>query len=85
MALGLAIGFAVAFSLTNGFHDAANAIATLIATRGAPPGQAIVLSAVPHHHADRPPARSSQSATPQTIAAATSRRMPSWNMQGALA
>ena len=33
------------FALTNGFHDAANAIATLVVTRGAKPGQAIVLSA----------------------------------------
>jgi len=46
MALGLAIAICLAFSLTNGFHDAANAIATLVATRGARPGQAIVLSAV---------------------------------------
>ena len=40
--LGLAIAFSIAFALTNGFHDAANAIATLVATRGARPGQAIV-------------------------------------------
>ena len=40
----IAIGLALAFALTNGFHDAANAIATLVATRGATPGQAIVLS-----------------------------------------
>jgi PiT family inorganic phosphate transporter len=45
MELGLAIAFSIAFALTNGFHDAANAIATLVATRGARPGQAIVLSA----------------------------------------
>ncbi len=44
--LVIAIGFAVAFALTNGFHDAANAIATLVATRAATPGQAVVLSAV---------------------------------------
>jgi phosphate/sulfate permease len=37
---------AVAFSLTNGLHDAANAIATLVATRAAQPGGAIALSAV---------------------------------------
>jgi inorganic phosphate transporter, PiT family len=42
----LAIGMALAFSFTNGFHDAANAIATLVATRGARPGQAIVLASV---------------------------------------
>ena len=48
MEVGLivAIGFAMAFALTNGFHDASNAIATLVATRGATPGQAIALSAV---------------------------------------
>src|SRR5512134_593969 len=46
MALWLAIALALAFALTNGFHDAANAIATLVATRGAAPLQAIVLSAV---------------------------------------
>jgi inorganic phosphate transporter, PiT family len=44
--LGLAIAFSIAFALTNGFHDAANAIATLVATRGARPAQAIVLAAV---------------------------------------
>ena len=44
--LFIAIGFAFAFALTNGFHDAANAIATLVATRGATPGQAVALSAV---------------------------------------
>jgi len=43
--LALAVGFSVAFALTNGFHDAANAIATLVATRGARPGQAITLAA----------------------------------------
>lgn len=42
----IAVGFAVAFALTNGFHDASNAIATLVATRGATPGQAVALSAV---------------------------------------
>ena len=46
MALWLAVSFALAFSFTNGFHDAANAIATLVATRGARPGQAVVLSAL---------------------------------------
>lgn len=45
MELGLAITFSIAFALTNGFHDAANAIATLVATHGASPGQAIVLAA----------------------------------------
>ena len=44
--LFIAIGFGLAFALTNGFHDASNAIATLVATRGATPGQAVALSAV---------------------------------------
>ena len=38
----LAIGFAV----TNGLHDASNAIATLVATRAARPGQAIILASI---------------------------------------
>jgi PiT family inorganic phosphate transporter len=42
----IAIALALIFALTNGFHDAANAIATLVATRGATPGQAIVVSSV---------------------------------------
>ena len=46
VALALAIGLAFAFALTNGFHDASNAIATLVATRAATPAQAIVLAAV---------------------------------------
>jgi len=40
----LAVGLALAFAFTNGFHDAANAIATLVATRGARPGPALVLA-----------------------------------------
>ncbi len=46
MELEIAIAIAIAFALTNGFHDAANAIATLVATRGARPGQGIALAAV---------------------------------------
>ena len=46
MALWLAVSFALAFALTNGFNDAANAIATLVATRGALPQQALAVSAV---------------------------------------
>jgi PiT family inorganic phosphate transporter len=42
----VAIGMALAFSFTNGFHDAANAIATLVATRSARPGPAIAMAAV---------------------------------------
>lgn len=44
--LGAALFFALGFALTNGFHDASNAIATLVATRGATPAQAVVLSSV---------------------------------------
>jgi PiT family inorganic phosphate transporter len=35
---------ALTFAATNGFHDASNSIATLVATRGATPAQAVVLS-----------------------------------------
>ena len=41
----LAIGVALAFALTNGFHDAANAVATLVATRVARPIPAVLLAA----------------------------------------
>ncbi len=37
---------ALAFDFTNGFHDTANAVATVIATRVLPPGGAILMSAV---------------------------------------
>jgi PiT family inorganic phosphate transporter len=43
--LGLALGLALAFAATNGLHDASNAIAALVATRGARPAQAVVLAA----------------------------------------
>jgi inorganic phosphate transporter, PiT family len=46
LGLAVAIALAVAFAATNGLHDAANAIATLVATRAATPGQAIVLATV---------------------------------------
>src|SRR3990170_4679235 len=44
--LVFAIGLALAFAFTNGFHDAANAIATLVATRAATPLQAIVIASI---------------------------------------
>ncbi len=44
--LVLGIALAVAFAVTNGFHDAANSIAALVATRAATPLQAVVLAAV---------------------------------------
>ncbi len=40
------VALAAAFAVTNGLHDAANAIAALVATRGATPKQAIVLASV---------------------------------------
>jgi inorganic phosphate transporter, PiT family len=43
-----AITMAVVFAVTNGFHDSSNAIAALVATRVARPGQAVVLVAVFH-------------------------------------
>jgi inorganic phosphate transporter, PiT family len=44
--VAVAVGLAIAFAVTNGLHDASNAIATLVATRAARPGQAIVLASV---------------------------------------
>jgi len=41
----IAIALALTFAVTNGLHDASNAIATLVATRAASPRQAIVLAA----------------------------------------
>jgi inorganic phosphate transporter, PiT family len=43
--LVLIIGLAVAFDFINGFHDSANAIATVIATRVLSPAQAILMAA----------------------------------------
>jgi len=43
--MALAIGVAFAFAVTNGLHDAANAIATLVGTRAARPGPAVLLAA----------------------------------------
>lgn len=45
MELDFAVAVAAAFALTNGFHDASNAIATLVATRGATPVQGVALAA----------------------------------------
>ena len=44
--LAVAVVLAVAFAITNGFLDAANSIAALVATRAATPFQAIVLASV---------------------------------------
>ncbi|HEY5149259.1 MAG TPA: inorganic phosphate transporter, partial [Mycobacterium sp.] len=40
------IAIALAFDVTNGFHDSANAIAALVATRAARPGPAVAMCAV---------------------------------------
>ncbi|MCZ4558737.1 inorganic phosphate transporter [Rhodococcus maanshanensis] len=45
IALLLAIATTFAFDLTNGFHDSANSIAALVATRAARPGHALILAA----------------------------------------
>ena len=42
----LAMALALAFAVTNGLHDASNAIAALVATRAARPLQAVALAAV---------------------------------------
>lgn len=42
----LAVVLAFAFAFTNGVQDAANSIATLVATRAAPPARALVLATV---------------------------------------
>src|SRR3954453_15708315 len=44
--LVVAVLFAIGFAVTNGIHDASNAIATLVATRAATPLQAILLASV---------------------------------------
>ncbi len=44
--LVVAVGLALAFAATNGVHDAANAVATLVATRGARPVTAVALAAI---------------------------------------
>lgn len=44
--LAVALVLALAFAVTNGLHDASNAIATLVATRGATPGQALALGSI---------------------------------------
>ena len=43
--LVVAVVLATGFAITNGLHDASNAIATLVATRAATPRQAILLAA----------------------------------------
>src|SRR5215212_1176611 len=44
--LGLTIAVALAFDLTNGFHDTANSVATTVGTRALPPRIAIAFAAI---------------------------------------
>ncbi len=46
--LVLAIVMAMAFDVTNGFHDSANSVAALVATRAATPGQALAVASAGH-------------------------------------
>src|SRR3712207_4244026 len=46
VALVVIIAVALAFDYTNGFHDAANAIATAVSTRALTPRAALLLAAV---------------------------------------
>jgi PiT family inorganic phosphate transporter len=42
----LVVAFALVFEFINGFHDTANSIATVVATKVLTPGQAVILAAV---------------------------------------
>ena len=44
--LALVVLLGIAFEFVNGFHDAANAIATVVATRVLTPAQAILMAGV---------------------------------------
>src|SRR4051794_35714053 len=44
--LVIVVGTALAFDYTNGFHDTANAIATLVSTRAMAPRVAVLFSAI---------------------------------------
>lgn len=46
MAVWIAVAVALGFAVTNGLHDAANAIAALVATRTATPARALLLATV---------------------------------------
>jgi PiT family inorganic phosphate transporter len=46
LVLVIVVATALAFDFTNGFHDTANAIATLVSTRAMPPRAAVAMSAV---------------------------------------
>ena len=44
--LGVVVGLALAFDLTNGFHDSSNSLAAPVATRAMTPGQALAVTTV---------------------------------------
>ncbi|MEU5266723.1 inorganic phosphate transporter [Amycolatopsis sp. NPDC021455] len=46
--LAAAIAITLVFDFTNGFHDSANSVAALVATRAATPGAALLLAAACH-------------------------------------
>lgn len=46
LALVVAVALALAFDVTNGFHDSANSVAALVATRAATPMQALAVGGV---------------------------------------
>ena len=46
LVIGLIVLFSLAFSMSNGWNDAANAIATMVSTRALPPWAAVALGAV---------------------------------------
>ena len=48
IALVTVVALALVFDVTNGFHDSANAVAALVATRAARPAQAVLLAAAFH-------------------------------------
>ncbi|MEU7788911.1 inorganic phosphate transporter [Amycolatopsis sp. NPDC049159] len=48
VALAVAVAITLVFDFTNGFHDSANSVAALVATRAATPGAALLLAAACH-------------------------------------
>ncbi|GAB4003736.1 inorganic phosphate transporter [Nocardioides ultimimeridianus] len=48
VALVLVVALALAFDVTNGFHDSANAVAALVATRAATPAAAVLVASAGH-------------------------------------
>ena len=56
--LVVAVLLAIGFAVTNGLHDASNAIATVVATRAATPLQAILLASAHWSSVQPSPTRS---------------------------